>query len=332
VRRARLERLQLLFCALIVVVAAVGPVGAAEYHVDPSVGSDSNPGTAAQPWWSLRHALDQIRAGDTLYVHEGPTPYPVDGGGTLYVNYSGTAGNWITIKAYPGDHPVISIPAATGLYIGGVSHVIIDGLGFDDTRSSMVVRADNIIIRNCTMANSSYGPHVKTNGSTRHRNILIDNCTIYGCADIPIFPDNVDGYVIRNNTLYDADSVLMDPGGVANLVVEGNFAYNTGKWLGELKIRWGDRGGSCRGGIVRRNVFVNGGRYLILLASADGCAVYNNTLCNESASVDGLIFMQFDNGGGLPARNKHNLIKNNIFTHLGPPADRLQPLLPAGRR
>jgi len=307
-------------CAAILANLALGPVlFAAEYHVDPDVGSDSNPGTAGSPWWSLRYALGQLSPGDTLYVHEAT--YPVSGTGTLYLESSGAPGAWITMQAYPGDNPVITVPTSGGLVTDEEEYFILDAIDFEGCSTSLVARSSYFIVRNCTFSDSTYGPHIKTNSGTRQRHILIENNAFSGCSDIALFPDNVDEYVVRGNTLCDGDSVLMDPGGVSNLVIENNFAYNTAHWLGELKIRWGNyeswSGENCRGGIVRRNVFVNGGRYLVLLASPNGCAVYNNTLVTDSGCADGLIFMQRDGTDAPEGGNKHNLIKNNIIHHAG---------------
>ncbi len=42
----------------------------ATYHVATN-GSDTNPGTAAQPWKTVRHALGQLHPGATLFLHDG---------------------------------------------------------------------------------------------------------------------------------------------------------------------------------------------------------------------------------------------------------------------
>ena len=51
-------------------------------------------------------------------------------------------------------------------------------------------------------------------------NLLIENCTIYNFRGIPLFPDNVERCVIRNNIICDSGSVAMDPGGVSDMVIE----------------------------------------------------------------------------------------------------------------
>ena len=43
---------------------------AATYHVS-TAGNDFFPGTAAQPWATLQHAVDRISAGDTILIAAG---------------------------------------------------------------------------------------------------------------------------------------------------------------------------------------------------------------------------------------------------------------------
>jgi len=64
-------------------------------------GSDSNPGTEAQPFRTIAKGASSLGPGDTLYVRGGIYYEQVD------VSASGTADNQITIAAYPGEQPVI---------------------------------------------------------------------------------------------------------------------------------------------------------------------------------------------------------------------------------
>jgi len=70
------------------------------YYVSAS-GSDSNPGSKDQPLQSFGKALGLVIPGDTVIVR----------GGTYYeqisFSKSGLLGKNITVKAYPGERPVI---------------------------------------------------------------------------------------------------------------------------------------------------------------------------------------------------------------------------------
>ena len=77
------------------------PLLAADYYVSTK-GSDTNPGTLAQPWRTIQKAADSLSPGDTAYVRKGRYRERV----TLKV--SGTAPDqWIALQAYPGEKPVI---------------------------------------------------------------------------------------------------------------------------------------------------------------------------------------------------------------------------------
>ena len=75
---------------------------AATYYVAPN-GSNSNPGTQAQPFASLQEAHDVAVAGDTIYMRGGPYLFPAK---TTFTR-DGASGNRIEVFNYPGEVPVI---------------------------------------------------------------------------------------------------------------------------------------------------------------------------------------------------------------------------------
>ena len=64
-----------------------------------TTGSDSNPGSEAQPWLTPQYAANQLRAGDTLTYRGGTYTTNVSYGYT----YDGTAAAHVTINAYAGE-------------------------------------------------------------------------------------------------------------------------------------------------------------------------------------------------------------------------------------
>ena len=72
------------------------------YYVAPD-GDDGNAGTSASaPWKTLRHAIAQLHPGDVLFLR----------GGTFFesqidIDVAGSAGAPITIRNFPGEHPVV---------------------------------------------------------------------------------------------------------------------------------------------------------------------------------------------------------------------------------
>lgn len=86
---------------LIFLVAGARRVEAAAYYVSASNGNDGNPGTMEQPWKTITKAVGSLQPGDTVLVRGGIYRESVP------IRVSGTAAARITIKAYPGETPVL---------------------------------------------------------------------------------------------------------------------------------------------------------------------------------------------------------------------------------
>lgn len=71
------------------------------FFVDSRKGSDENDGSKDSPWKSIGFALQQVRAGDTLYLRGG-TYYE-----RVYCAVTGTQDSPITIRSYPRELAVI---------------------------------------------------------------------------------------------------------------------------------------------------------------------------------------------------------------------------------
>ncbi|MGA8211191.1 MAG: DUF1565 domain-containing protein [Nocardioidaceae bacterium] len=85
-----------------------------------TIGSDSAAGTAAAPFRTVGRALKALRAGDTLIVRGGRYTENVTGGGLA----AGTAASRITVRAYPGERPVI----VGLLWLSDASYWTFDGI------------------------------------------------------------------------------------------------------------------------------------------------------------------------------------------------------------
>jgi len=64
-------------------------------------GSDRNPGTRGRPWRTIQHALDTLLPGQTALVRAGTYAQ------SLVMHRAGTAKAPITVRAYPGERPVV---------------------------------------------------------------------------------------------------------------------------------------------------------------------------------------------------------------------------------
>lgn len=69
--------------------------------VDAVRGHDANPGTQRSPWRTIRRALGELRAGDTLYLRGGVYHEH------LYVSLRGRADKPITIRGFPGERAIL---------------------------------------------------------------------------------------------------------------------------------------------------------------------------------------------------------------------------------
>ena len=150
---------------------------AADYYVSKS-GSDSNPGTEAQPWKTIQKAANTLAAGDTVYIKAGTYKERV------IPKNSGSSGKYITFTAYPGDTVSIdgsgiTLPAYWGglLDISNKSYIKISGLRimnagpYDNNPGILVDHCSDITIEN----NYTYNTTSSGIGVWDSSNIIIDN-------------------------------------------------------------------------------------------------------------------------------------------------------------
>lgn len=76
--------------------------GGAHYFVHPDQGNDASDGSQQAPWKTIRHALDRLKAGDTLCLRGG-TYFE-----TVRVGIVGTKDAPITVRSYPGEQATIN--------------------------------------------------------------------------------------------------------------------------------------------------------------------------------------------------------------------------------
>ncbi len=315
----------------VVFLLVFGPVlMSSEWHVDPQSGLDTNKGTEQAPFKTIGAALHLATKGGTILLHAGTYTEMIS------VDHKGSENKWLRIKRHK-DEKVIWKSKPHGMVVNG-SHVEIDGIEFTNiTKNGIVTFANNLIIRNCLFTGGNLA--IKHNDKKkRHHHVLIENCTFYDYWDIAIFPDNIDGLIVRNNffafTSRNGVMPQIDPGGVKDLVLENNVFYYQGKKRGPLKIRSGDGEGfsegdafNAYGGIVRNNIFVGGDKYSVLIASSNGVCMYNNTLVNNvnGRVENGMLYIHREvvdvdaQGNPFPNKkrphgpNKNNVFKNNIL-------------------
>jgi len=196
----------------------------------PSLFADS---IIAKPGDNLSAKIAALQPGDTLLLRSGIYHEK------LSLPRSGSAGRLITIRAWPGEKPVI---AARGAVLNlNKDHWLIEGLIFDqqkDSTDAVPVSGSNNIIRRCEFRN---GSRDCIDGSGKSRNNIIEQCTIHDFvwkrghdAHGIVLNPGARGWIIRNNTIYNCggDCIQLyadDKNSVAsyskNITITGNILY-----------------------------------------------------------------------------------------------------------
>jgi hypothetical protein len=188
-----------------------------------------------KPGDNLSAKLATLQPGDTLLLRGG------NYNEKLILPRSGSLGKLITIRAYPGEKPVLS---ASGAMLNlNKNYWLIEGLIFDhqkDSTDAVPVSGSNNIIRRCEFRN---GARDCFDGDGNSRNNVIENCTIRDFVWKPgndahgiVLDPGARGWIIRNNMIYNCggDCIQLyadDKTNVANysknITISGNIFYTT---------------------------------------------------------------------------------------------------------
>lgn len=204
------------------------------YYVSLS-GNDANSGLSiAEAWRTIQHAMDQATPGSTVYILAGTYNEKVT------CNVSGTAGQPITFRNYQNDVVTISgagistQDAVVAIY--DQSYVIIEGLNIQDNEQldaqGILVEGacTGIEIRNNHITNIHFSSNPNapatpstnaqplivygTDGANPVSDLVIEGNTINHCrtgySEGLAINGNVDGFVLRNNTVYDITNIGID--------------------------------------------------------------------------------------------------------------------------
>ena len=136
-------------------------------------GNDANLGTINSPWLTIKKAVNTLTAGQTAYVRGG-TYY----GSVSFIN-SGTAGNLITLMAYPGEQPVIDAQgsAVTLINLGSQSYIKVSGFRLQNAYMGISGGKSNVIIENNYVYNfTNPGISLASCSNSIVRGNVIDKC------------------------------------------------------------------------------------------------------------------------------------------------------------
>lgn len=263
------------------------------YYVS-ATGSESNSGAVNAPFLSINTALSHAVAGDTVLVRGGQYSEKVT------FPRSGVLGKYITLKAYPGEQPIIdgSALSVNGrealITVNNVKFIVVDGFivrnfktNSGDPKAIMVEGgSDYIVVKNNTVSGIDYTRlpldggcnAILIIGNTNDpvTNITVTGNTIHDCktgyGENLTINGYVDGFTISNNTIYNAQNIGIDAAGgyAANSVPSLNYARNgviSGNTLYNIESKRGPLGGHGAIGIYAdgsRNVTIEKNRVYVV--------------------------------------------------------------------
>ena len=229
----------------------VKPLGNTHIYYVAVNGSEANKGTISAPFQTINTALSHAVPGDTIMVR----------GGTYYEKVafpkSGIKDKLITVKAYPGEKPVIdgSKIIVTGwvslVTISNIRYISLEDLDICNLITSAVnsdpqgiaINGDShdVTIKNCNIYNiknnaplsdgrSGHAILALGNGTTAIFNLVITGCTVHdtqtGTSENVTLAGNIDGFTFNHNKVYDTENIGIIVAGGDNLNPKGAVATN----------------------------------------------------------------------------------------------------------
>lgn len=287
---------------------------ATDFYVSAATGNDSFSGTSlSSAWATIGKAMESATPGSTVYIR----------GGIYYeqpsLEVSGTADNPITFTRYQNEVPILDGTGGsnnTMLWIEDKSYITIDGLTISNLTASFAagvivwvnptgvcshITLRNLDIHHINWTNDPNAVPTDNNNSNplliygtgnaainAATDIVIETCTVHdnitGFSESLTLNGNVNGFVVRNNQVFNNTNIGID--------LAGNFGTSGNATLDHA------RNGSVVGNICHDNVSVyatSAGIY------CDGChdVVIERNIC-------------YGNGWGIEVGCEENGTANNV--------------------
>jgi hypothetical protein len=179
------------------------------YFVSPT-GSDSADGLSqGTAFATLQHAANLTQPGDTVYALSGTYTNACSSCDVLDISTAGTANNWITFKAYPGQTPVISFNGWEGVFFEpSAAYIEVSGFTITGNNANVTLaeaqaqsttNPDPAYDGNCVAADSRTGTATQRSHHLRILNNIISECGGGGVATL-----QADYVTISGNTIYNS--------------------------------------------------------------------------------------------------------------------------------
>ncbi|MBL7817070.1 MAG: right-handed parallel beta-helix repeat-containing protein [Saprospiraceae bacterium] len=249
-----------------------------------TTGNNANAGTETQPWRTIQHACNSATAGSTVYIKQGTYTE------NIWVNVSGTAGNYITFTRYSPTDVVVIDGGSTNtqtelLNIADQSYLKFSGLQFRNAvgnfskgivirGSSHHIEISQNTIDNIHFSNNAADPVTSAKNANALlvygddavntiTNITLDGNTITNCrtgfSEALTVNGNVSDFEVRNNLIHDITNIGIDIAGHFGACPDpSKDQARNGKVFGNTVYK-------CRSSYaVSAGIYVDGGKDLII--------------------------------------------------------------------
>lgn len=170
-----------------------------------SSGNDNNSGSISKPLRTIQAAVDRATSGDTIYVRQGTYAEAVR------IARSGTSGNPITIRAYPGESPVIDGRAGVDCLNCGLPSGPIDDKWIDPRTGKglkwgalVTIQGNHIIFDDFVIKRSMGRGIIIGSDTSKVSNVTVKNNLVLDSRDMGILTEGKEGnerIVIEHNTV-----------------------------------------------------------------------------------------------------------------------------------
>ncbi len=170
----------------------------AQIYVSPQGNDTTGTGSIGSPYRTIQKALSFAAADSTIYIRDGVYKFS----STFKLNKNGSAGKYVKLWAYPGEHPVLDFSGETyssssrGVSIS-VNYNYLKGLIIKNAGDNGIyITGGNNIIENCQISNcKDTGIQISDGGHDNY----IHNCDSFGNNDPATGGQNADGIDVKLN-------------------------------------------------------------------------------------------------------------------------------------
>jgi hypothetical protein len=217
-----------------IVTANYAAASAANTWYVSGTGSDTNDGlTPTTAFRTLQHAADQTQPGDIVYAMNGTYSNLYNCCDVLDIKTPGTATNWITYKAFPGQTPVISFNGWEGIFFEPTA-AYIEVNGFTVIGNNANVTLAGALQQSTTNPDPAYnGNCIAADGRSgtdtqRPHHLRILNNTISECGGGGIGSAASDYLTISGNTIFNTSWYSIYGSSAISLYRSWNYDSSTG--------------------------------------------------------------------------------------------------------